>query len=152
MSERLSKQLADLSARAKSAKEAIDAAETEASEKLAVRKEEARAAAAAAAEKVGAEIKSARDTADQDWSVVRAKVDADIAALKVRASAVKHNVEVSHLEFRAADFGMGRQHCHRLCRSGDRASQIRRSRCDRGTARCRRCQTGAGLTRTRRFL
>ncbi len=103
MSERLSKQLADLSARAKSAKEAIDAAETEASEKLAVRKEEARAAAAAAAEKVGAEIKSARDTADQDWSVVRAKVDADIAALKVRASAVKHDVEVSHLESRAAN-------------------------------------------------
>jgi hypothetical protein len=78
MDERLSEQLTDLSARAKSAKEAIDIAKTETGEKLAAHKEEARAPAAAAIEKISAEIKSMLGTVDKNWSVIRAKIDADI--------------------------------------------------------------------------
>ncbi len=98
MVDRLSEQLADLSAHVKSAKDAIDAARTEASEKLAARKEEARAAAVAAIEKISAEIKSARDTADKNWSVVRAKIDADVATLKGRVAVAKHDLNATRLE------------------------------------------------------
>lgn len=97
MGEHLSEQLSDLSARAKGAKDEIDVAKTEASEKLAERKEEARASATAAIEKISAEIKSGRNTADKNWSVIRAKIDADIDALMARVTADEHDLEVSHL-------------------------------------------------------
>jgi hypothetical protein len=101
MDERLSEQLTDLSARAKSAKDAIDIAKTETGEKLAAHKEEARATAAAAIEKISTEIKSMRGTVDKNWSVIRAKIEADIDALITRVTADEHDLEVNHLLIRA---------------------------------------------------
>ena len=96
--------LSDLSARAKSAKDAIDIAKTETGEKLAAHKEEARAAAAAAIEKISTEIKSMRGTVDKNWNVIRAKIDADIDALIARVTADEHDLEVNHLVIRADKF------------------------------------------------
>jgi hypothetical protein len=68
---RLSQQLADLSVRAKSAEDAVAAAEKEAHAKIETPKEQARAAAAKAAKKVSQEITSAGDTAVRNWTTVR---------------------------------------------------------------------------------
>ena len=68
MTKRLSDQLADLSVRAKSAEQALDAAEKEAHDKIVARKEQAHAAATKAVEKVNQEVKSANDTATRNWS------------------------------------------------------------------------------------
>ena len=77
MTKRLSDQLADLSVRAKGAEQALDAAEKEAHDKIVARKEQAHAAATKAVEKVNQEVKSANDTANRNWSAVKAKVAAD---------------------------------------------------------------------------
>ncbi len=101
MARPLSQQLADLSVRAKDAEKAIAAAEKEAHDKIEGRKEQARAAAAKATEKVNQEITSAHDTAVRNWTAVRAKVAADIDALKARVTQVKHEAGVRHAENRA---------------------------------------------------
>lgn len=101
MAKRLSEQLADLSIRAKNAEDAVAAAEKEAHDKIEARKEQARAAAAKATEKVNQEIKSAGDTAARNWSAVRAKVAADVDALKGRVAKAKHDVDVRHAESHA---------------------------------------------------
>jgi len=56
---KLSEQLADLSVQAKSAEDALTAAEKEAHDKVVARKEQARVAASAAVEKVNQKINSA---------------------------------------------------------------------------------------------
>jgi hypothetical protein len=101
MSKRLSEQLADLSARAKSAENALDAAEKEAHDKILARKATAHAAATKAVEKVNQEIKSANTAAARDWSVVKAKVAADMAALKADVAEAKHDHDVKRAEKRA---------------------------------------------------
>ena len=101
MAKRLSEQLADLSVRAKNAEDAVAAAQKEAHDKVEARKEQARAAAAKATEKVNQEIKSAGDTAARNWSAVRAKVAADVDALKARVAKAKHEVDVRHAESHA---------------------------------------------------
>jgi hypothetical protein len=101
MARRLSQQLADLSVRAKDAENAMAAAEKEAHDKIERRKEQARAAAAKATEKVNQEIQSARDSTVRNWTAVRAKVAADIDALKARITQVKHEAGVRHAENRA---------------------------------------------------
>ena len=101
MSKRLSEQLADLSARAKSAEDALDAAEKEAHDKIVARKAAAHAAATNAVEKVNQEIKSANTTAARDWSVVKAKVAADLNALKADIAHAKHDRDVKRVENRA---------------------------------------------------
>jgi hypothetical protein len=98
MAKPLSKQLADLSVRAKNAEDAIAAAEKEAGDKIEARKEQARAAAATATEKVNQEIKSVRDTAAKNWTAVRAKIAADMSALKANVARAKHDVDVRHAE------------------------------------------------------
>ncbi len=98
MAKRLSQQLADLSIRAKNAEDAVAAAEKEAHGKIEARKEQARAAAAKATEKVNQEIKSVGDTAARNWTAVRAKVAADIDALKAGVARAKHDVDVRHAE------------------------------------------------------
>ena len=65
MAKQLSEQLADLSVRAKSAEQALDAAEKEAHEKVTARKEQAHAAATKAVEKVNQDVKSANEFGDQ---------------------------------------------------------------------------------------
>jgi hypothetical protein len=101
MAKALSQQLADLSVRAKNAEDAITAASKEAHDKVEARKEEARAAAANATAKVKREIESARDTAVRNWTAVRAKIAADIDALKANVAQAKHEVDERHAESRA---------------------------------------------------
>jgi hypothetical protein len=101
MAKPLSQQLADLSVRAKNAEDTIVAASNEAHEKIEARKEEARAAAAKATEKVKQDIQSVRDTAERNWSAVRAKISADIDALKANVAKAKHDVDMRHAESHA---------------------------------------------------
>ena len=101
MSKRLSEQLADLSARAKSAEDALDAAEKEAHDKIVARKATAHAAATKALEKVNQEIKSTNTTAARDWTAVKAKIAADLNALKADIAHAKHDRDVKRVENRA---------------------------------------------------
>ena len=101
MAKRLSEQLADLSARAKKAEDAYSAAQKDAHEKIAARKAQARAAATTAVEKVSQDVKSATDTAARDWNTVKAKIAADMGALKANVAEAKHDRDVKHAENRA---------------------------------------------------
>jgi hypothetical protein len=101
MSKRLSELLADLSARAKSAEDTFDAAEKEAHDKIAARKATVHAAATKAVEKVNQEIKSANTTVARDWSVVKAKIDADLNALNADIAHAKHDRDVKRVQNRA---------------------------------------------------
>ena len=101
MAKRLSDQLADLSFRAKNAEDAVAAAQREAHDKIVVRKEQARAAATKAIETVNREIKSAGDTVAGNLNAVRAKIDADMGALKAGVAQVGHNLDVKRAESRA---------------------------------------------------
>src|SRR5271169_789252 len=101
MTRKLSEQLADLSVRAKSAEQALDAAEKEAHDKVVTRKEQAHAAATKAVEKVNQEVKSANDTATRNWASVKAKIADDIGHLKANVAHVKHERDVKRAENRA---------------------------------------------------
>ena len=101
MAKPLSEQLADLSVRAKHAEDAFSAAQKEAHDKIEARKQKARAAATTAVEKVNQEIKSAGDSAARDWDTVKAKVAADINALKANVAEAKHDNDVKRTEKRA---------------------------------------------------
>jgi hypothetical protein len=101
MTKRLSEQLADLSVRAKSAEEALDAAEKEAHDTIEARKQQARAAATKAVEKVNQEVKSASGTATRDWSAVKAKIADDMNHLKANVAQAKHEHDVERAETRA---------------------------------------------------
>jgi hypothetical protein len=95
---RISEQLADLSVRAKNTEDAVDAAQKEAHDKLVARKEQARTAATNAVEKVDQQIKSVNDSASQHWSALRAKVTADMNALKARVATRKHEHDVKRAD------------------------------------------------------
>src|SRR3984893_7907053 len=95
---KLSEQLADLSVQAKSAEDAVTAAEKEAHDKVVARKDQARAAASAAVEKVNQEINSANDTAARNWSAVKAKVAADLNGLKANVAQAKHDLGAKRAE------------------------------------------------------
>ena len=69
----ISEQLAELSVRAKSAEDAMAAAQKEAHDKIEARKEQARAAAKSATEKIDRELKSVGNSAAKNWDAVRAK-------------------------------------------------------------------------------
>ena len=97
----LSEQLADLSVRAKNTEDAWAAAQKEAHDKIAARKAQARAAATAAVEKVNQGVKSAGDSAARDWNTVKAKVAADMKALKMDVAEAKHERDVNRAEERA---------------------------------------------------
>jgi hypothetical protein len=101
MAKALSQQLADLSVRAKNTEDAAAAALKEAHDKIEARKDQARAAAAKATEKVSQEIKSAGDTAVRNWTAVRAKIAADMNALKADVVHAKHDRDARHAENRA---------------------------------------------------
>ena len=97
----LSEQLADLSVRAKHAEDAFSAAQKEAHDKIEARKQKARAAATTAVEKVDQKIKSAAADGARDWDAVKAKVAADMAALKANIAEAKHNHDVKRADGRA---------------------------------------------------
>jgi hypothetical protein len=101
MAKPLSEQLADLSIRAKHAEDAFSAAQKEAHDKIEARKQTARAAATTAVEKVNQKIKSVNDDAARDWNAVKAKVAADLAALKANVAEAKHSHDVKRAERRA---------------------------------------------------
>src|SRR5215467_4046235 len=86
---KLSEQLADLSAHAKHAEDAVSAAQKEARDKILARREQARAAATAAAEKVnrdiksaGDNVKSAGDAAAKKWTAFQTKISNDLQSIK----------------------------------------------------------------------
>jgi hypothetical protein len=82
MVEPLSKQLSDLSIRAKNAEDAAAAAEKEAHDKIEARVSQARAAATAAAEKVDQAVKSTKDKTSRNWNALQTKITSDIDSLK----------------------------------------------------------------------
>jgi hypothetical protein len=103
MTKRLSEQLADLSVHAKSAEDAADAARQEAHDKIAARRQQAREAATAAVEKANDRMKSVGDNAAKNWNATRAKLTADMAALKADVAQKKHDRDVRQAERRADD-------------------------------------------------
>ncbi|MBV9560751.1 MAG: hypothetical protein JOY90_09890 [Bradyrhizobium sp.] len=98
---KLSEQLASLSARAKTAEDSLAAAEKEAHEQLAKHQQKARDDAKLAVEKVDQELKKASDTAEKSWGALRAKIAADLNALKADIAHHKHEHDVKRAKDRA---------------------------------------------------
>jgi hypothetical protein len=101
MAKPLSEQLADLSVRAKSAEQALDAAKKEAHDKVMARKQQAHTAAAEAVERVNQEIKSANDAATRNWASVKAKIADDMNHLRADIAHKKHERDVKRAESHA---------------------------------------------------
>lgn len=99
----LSEQLADLSAHAKNTEDGLSAAQTEAHDKVLARRQQAHAAATAATEKVSTQIKSVNDTAARNLGGARAKIAADMAALKAGIAGKKHEHDLHRAEKHADD-------------------------------------------------
>jgi len=78
----LDEQLADLSERAKQARDAFEAARRETHDRVVARREETRAAAVAAADRVEKELQAAGASLESQWNALRQKVTADINRLK----------------------------------------------------------------------
>jgi hypothetical protein len=93
MARPLSEQLADLSARAKSAEDAAATAKKETHDQIVARMDQVHSAATAATEKVNQEIKSVKKTSDQHWASLQAKVAADAQYLKAKVQEGKKKVE-----------------------------------------------------------
>jgi hypothetical protein len=87
-----------LSVRAKKTEDAVGAAQREAHDKVVPRREQARAAATAAVEKVNQNVKSVGDSSARNWSAVKAKIAADMDALKADAAQAKHDHDVKGAE------------------------------------------------------
>ncbi|MBZ6079030.1 hypothetical protein [Microvirga puerhi] len=101
MAKPLSELLTELSARAKNAEDHVAAAQQEAHDKIAARREQSRAAVETAITKVNQDIKSAGETAADKWKSLQAKVAADMEALKENMAQRKHERDVKHAENRA---------------------------------------------------
>ena len=102
---KLSEQLADLSAHAKHAEDAISAAQKEAHDKVMARREQARAAATATIEKVdrnikaaGDDVKSAGDAAARKWSGLQTKIAGDLQSMKSGIAQKKHDWDARRAE------------------------------------------------------
>jgi len=106
---KLSEQLADLSAHAKHAEDAISAAQKEAHDKVMARREQARAAATATIEKVdrnikaaGDDVKSMGDAAAQKFTALKTKIAGDLQSMKSGLAQKKHDLDARRAENRAA--------------------------------------------------
>ena len=97
----LSEQLAEMSARAKSAEDNISAAKKETQEKVVARREQIRASAAAAADKVDKDLKSVGDAAAGQWNALKSKVASDIERLRANRAERQHERDVSRAQARA---------------------------------------------------
>jgi hypothetical protein len=102
----LSEQLADMSARAKTAEDNIAAAKKEAREKVVARREQTRAAAAAAVARVENDIRSAGEDVAGQWQALKAKISADVERLKSDRAERKHERDVSRARARADRLAM----------------------------------------------
>jgi hypothetical protein len=98
MAKQLSEQLAELSVHAKKAEDTVAAAQKETHDKIMSRWEQARADAAATTEKVNQQIQSVGDSAAKDWNARKAKIAADMDALKAKVVRKKHELEAKHAE------------------------------------------------------
>jgi hypothetical protein len=97
---KLSEQLADLSAHAKHAEDAVSAAQKEAHDKLMARREQARAAATATIEKVdrnikaaGEDVKSMGDAAAKKWTALQTKIAGDLQSIKSGIAQKKQDLD-----------------------------------------------------------
>ena len=102
MAKQLSEQLAELSVHAKRAEDTVAAAQKETHDKIMSRWEQARADAAATTEKVNQQIQSAGDSAAKEWNARKAKIAADVDALKAKVVRKKHELDARRAE-READ-------------------------------------------------
>src|SRR5215469_2239685 len=125
MAKPLSEQLADLSVHAKRAEDTLAAAQKETHEKIMSRWEQARADATAATEMVNRQIQSVGDSVAKDWNARKAKIAADMDALK--AKVVRKRRELGD----------------RLCHRCGRPSKVGRSRCRRWPHPRRRSSPGS---------
>ena len=98
MAKQLSEQLADLSAHAKNTEDAVAAAKKETHEKIMSRWEQARADATETTEKVNQEVQSVGDNIAKDWNARKAKIAADMEALKAKVIRKKHEVDARRAE------------------------------------------------------
>ena len=94
----LSAQLADLSVRVKEAEAAAAAAQKEARDKLLARRAQAQADATAAVQKMDRDIKAASDKVVANWSVLKAKVAADMEAWNAKIAQFKHDQGMKRAE------------------------------------------------------
>lgn len=101
MAKPLSEQLADLSVHAKKAEDAVAAAKKETHDKIMSRWEQARTEAAATTEKVNQQIQSVGDSAAKGWSARKAKIAADMDALKAKVARKKHELDARRAESQA---------------------------------------------------
>jgi hypothetical protein len=101
MAKPLSEQLSDLSVRVKNTEDAVAAAQNEAHDKIMARREQARTAAKAATEKVDQAIKSTSDSTARNWNTLKAKITADMDALKTQVAERKHERDVRRAESHA---------------------------------------------------
>jgi len=98
MAKKLSERLADLSAHAKQAEDAVAAAQKETHDKIMSRWEQARADATATTEMVNQQIQSVGDRATKDWNARKAKIAADMDALKAKVVRKKHELDARRAE------------------------------------------------------
>jgi hypothetical protein len=102
MAKPLSEQLAALSVHAKKAEDTVAAAQEETHDEIMSRWEQARADARATTEKVNKQIQSMGDSAAKDWNARKAKIAADMDALKAKVIRKKHELDARRAE-READ-------------------------------------------------
>jgi hypothetical protein len=101
MAKQLSEQLADLSVHVKKAEDAEAAAKKETHDKIMSRWEQARADATATTDKVNQRIQSAGDSVAKDWNARKAKISADMEALKAKVVRKKHELDARRAESEA---------------------------------------------------
>ena len=101
MAKSISEQLADLSVRAKKAEDTVAAAQKETHDKIMSRWSQARADATATSERVNQQIQSAGDNAAKDWNARKAKIAADVDALKAKVVRKKHELDARRAESEA---------------------------------------------------
>jgi hypothetical protein len=98
MAKKLSDQLADLSVHAKKAEDTVAAVQNETHDKIMSRWEQARADATATTQKVNQQIQSAGDNVAKDWNARKAKIVADVDALKAKVVRKKRELDAKHAE------------------------------------------------------
>ncbi len=101
MAKKLSDLLEELAVHAKKAEDATAAAEKEGREKIAARQKEAYAAAKDAIEKVDQKVKSAGGSVSRDLSTVKAKIAADLIALKEGVAHAGHEFDAKRAQAHA---------------------------------------------------
>lgn len=101
MTKPLSEQLSELSIHVKNTEDAVSAAQKEAHDKILARMDQARTAAMAAVDRVNRDVKAAGDSTTKNWNVLKAKVAADMDALKSAVGQRKHELDVKRAETQA---------------------------------------------------